>query len=989
MSLLDGYSYPLDDPYARDLHDKLAQVYKPNEAESLARQVAGLPVWKVNFSGSPYDVWRSLLPVAAQNGKLRELARVIMEDSQSLAVRDLLRQLMEDVPKPLPAGLDLYSLGMLPSQRAFIDRLPLRSHLREFSDPDGARVLLVNGASGFGKSHSWHLISYVSDRVGAYEAHRFSLANWTGSQQSATQVMAEITEELGWPRADVDVAAQPDTEVRLLVNKFKNCTRNLPRPICLVFDGYTSRTADEWARRFVIGIAAAANEDQSCDARVVLLEVEAPLPDELARDALRENLHSGRLDDLLEFFKATAAAAGERADEEAMRALIETVLGPPPHPTEFPLHVIGPRAAKVAGAAFRQAMKNGPALVTAGEIQRRLENIRDSLATPPPVMVSEPRWRLRASAVLRSFFKAGELAVHTLGVRGNVTDDDLQLFIQLDCEAVNSVRGTGWQLFPAIRHETVKHLGGDIDRLLETMRGVAADDADLGRMMAESYLRGEAPAVEEQTSDQLAGSLLAIDWLSGTDVRLPTESALRSQLQLSVLVEPLRFVVDGPVVGRTDELAQLAKYVDLPNERRRYPLVIYGPGGMGKSTLVARFLLDRSASSQTPRFPFTYLTFDRAELLPQRPLGLLAEMLRQLSLQHPDFAARTGRTIAALEQTQRSVVGSQQEQSKGRSSSRGSLLRRERDERQLVERFASIVNSIGAEAVLCVLDTFERAQRQGFAAVDRLWEILDAAASAVPSLRILIAGRAGITGHPIEELPLTGLRPGFAVQYLRTRVGDLNIDESLLKAIAKRVGGNPLSLRLVADLMCREIGTLHTAAGRRRFLFSLKGDQIQGMLYRRVLDHIDDPDVRALAIPGLALRRITTKVIEEVLAPACGLGTISVRRADELFGKLRKETSLVADDGDVLIHRSDVRQDVLPLLQSEDPAGVASIHRRAIHFYSKRDSVVDRTEELYHRLALGQATKTLDRRWNDEAGARLDAALDELHGPARCIWPRD
>ena len=68
---------------------------------------------------------------------------------------------------------------------------------------------------------------------------------------------------------------------------------------------------------------------------------------------------------------------------------------------------------------------------------------------------------------------------------------------------------------------------------------------------------------------------------------------------------------------------------------------------------------------------------------------------------------------------------------------------------------------------------------------------------------------------------------------------------------------------------------------------------------------------------------------------------------------------------------------------------MASIHRRAIHFYSKRDSVVDRTEELYHRLALGQATKTLDRRWNDEAGARLDAALDELHGPARCIWPRD
>ena len=295
-----------------------------------------------------------------------------------------------------------------------------------------------------------------------------------------------------------------------------------------------------------------------------------------------------------------------------------------------------------------------------------------------------------------------------------------------------------------------------------------------------------------------------------------------------------------------------------------------------------------------------------------------------------------------------------------------------------MDQFARVVNSIGAESVLCVLDTFERAQRQGFAAVDRLWEILDDARASVPCLRIVIAGRAEITGYPIEEAPLTGLEPALAVQYLRARMRPGDVDESLLEAIAKRVGGNPLSLRLVADLMGRQAGTLHTAVGRRRFLLSLEGDQIQGVLYRRVLDHIDDDEVRALAIPGLALRRITTKVIEEVLAPACHLGPIGNRRARELFAKLRRETSLVADEGDVLIHRADVRQDVLPLLRSEDPAGVASIHRYAVRFYSRRDSVADRTEELYHRLALGQATSTLDRRWDDEAGARLDAALDEL-----------
>ena len=86
----------------------------------------------------------------------------------------------------------------------------------------------------------------------------------------------------------------------------------------------------------------------------------------------------------------------------------------------------------------------------------------DSLAAPPPVAVGEPRWRLRAAAVLRAFFKAADLAEHAQGAIDGISDDDLQSFVQLDCEPVNSARGTGWQLLPAVRYETVRHLGGDI-----------------------------------------------------------------------------------------------------------------------------------------------------------------------------------------------------------------------------------------------------------------------------------------------------------------------------------------------------------------------------------------------------------------------------------------------------------------------------------------------------------------------------------------------
>ena len=164
MGLLDETSYSFSDLDGRELFDTLVDLYRADRAESLALR-AGVPVTTINFRTSAVDAWQNLLPVAARNGKLRALAAVIMADAESVAVRALLQRLIDDVPRPLPAGLDQYSLGLLPPRRAFINRLPLRAHLRELSDPDGARVLLVQGAPGLGKSHSWYLISYVGDRV--------------------------------------------------------------------------------------------------------------------------------------------------------------------------------------------------------------------------------------------------------------------------------------------------------------------------------------------------------------------------------------------------------------------------------------------------------------------------------------------------------------------------------------------------------------------------------------------------------------------------------------------------------------------------------------------------------------------------------------------------------------------------------------------------------------------------------------------------------
>jgi hypothetical protein len=146
------------------------------------------------------------------------------------------------------------------------------------------------------------------------------------------------------------------------------------------------------------------------------------------------------------------------------------------------------------------------------------------------------------------------------------------------------------------------------------------------------------------------------------DGGIVTEAAaaqLDGAIQLAELLEPLRFLIRwDPVkktdafIGRTAELRELRKFVDvlksegfLESVQRKYSrlvedesraLVMSGIGGVGKSTLVAKFLVDHAAD-QVPasRLVFSYLDFDRAAISGAQPATLLLELLRHLACQLP------------------------------------------------------------------------------------------------------------------------------------------------------------------------------------------------------------------------------------------------------------------------------------------------------------------------------------------------------------------
>ena len=111
----------------------------------------------------------------------------------------------------------------------------------------------------------------------------------------------------------------------------------------------------------------------------------------------------------------------------------------------------------------------------------------------------------------------------------------------------------------------------------------------------------------------------------------------------------MRLLVGPWFQGRADVLGRLHDYTDIlpPGSRleairlrlRQFqslldnPLVLHGPGGVEKSTVLAKFILDHSDSDD--RVPFVYIDFDRPGTLPQEPLTLLVEALRQLGAQYP------------------------------------------------------------------------------------------------------------------------------------------------------------------------------------------------------------------------------------------------------------------------------------------------------------------------------------------------------------------
>jgi hypothetical protein len=599
-----------------------------------------------------------------------------------------------------------------------------------------------------------------------------------------------------------------------------------------------------------------------------------------------------------------------------------------------------------------------------------------------------------------------------------------------DCTARASRTGMSWQLREDVRGTALASLGSRDEAMRYLAPNLAGLAPNATATLAAALLRGEPPRLDHLDERTLGRLREAVSWLrrvpGGTG--LVHEGDIDARLERCRLLGPLRALLAESFEGRVVELDRLREHIGLlPPEtwsgllgktgraaadlvggrQEEEVLVVHGPGGIGKSTLIAKSLLDHIDHLEhlhdpvARELPFAYVDAERATVSLHEPLSLVAEMARQLAVQYPSHGdrlrglsarARAGsRVHRELTEAVEDLRGVPTARTLGRDASSDHFANALADEgeaiRELGMVLAEAVHGTATPPYVVVLDSFEEAQYRASPALGRMWSMFFALRAAYPRTRVIVAGRAPVPhpagpSSPLPTLELAELDRTAATDFLVAR----GVGPELASTITGRTGGNPLTLQLAARVAeaNRAAGKsdswiLELPARRRRFLAAVDDMLIQGMLYDRLLQHITSPDVRALAHPGLVLRRITPDLIRGVLAPHCDVDVPDDERARALFEELAREYDLVERIApDVLLHRPDVRRVMLKLLSRDKSSAVRAVEADAVAYYQRSDRPEDRAEELYHRLRLGGSLREVKARWMPEAGTALMGAESEL-----------
>lgn len=526
-------------------------------------------------------------------------------------------------------------------------------------------------------------------------------------------------------------------------------------------------------------------------------------------------------------------------------------------------------------------------------------------------------------------------------------------------------------LRPEIRRQALIRLGSRAAIAAQLALNPAPDHPTQRAFQA---LLDDPPAVAAllRSPDPVDLSALAeaVGWLEGIIDGLPDPAEVEARLARARLLAPLRRLVGQHFAGREDVLADIAQHLKQAPDGA--VLMLQGPGGVGKSTVLAKFILDAIETDPEPPTVMV-LNLDDPQMVIDDPFTLLQEAGRQLRIQHPELNERLDQVrdyIASLQRRSRSVDVLE-------SVSGGTV------EWTAVNDIArDIVGLIpGSQPVLLVIDTFEEAQTTGSSAVQRLMQLVSSLRAGNPRLSVIIAGRVEEPMAANRTLTLSALDPVSARAVLEKAAGIGPLPDDVADRIFAVARGNPLATHLAGKILAAEgADAFRRDADLARLIGQIRTEKVQAQLYGRVLGHIRDAEVRQLAYPGLILRRITPDILRQVLAEPCGVTIADDNEAHRLFALFAAEVALAEPEPGTgaLRYREDVRQAILDDLRADQPELAASIDQAAIAYYQTQAGAGARAEEIYHLLASGAPPDQIDQRWEHGVDPHLVRAVEEL-----------
>ncbi|MFE5298807.1 trypsin-like peptidase domain-containing protein [Streptomyces sp. NPDC056632] len=982
--------------------------------------VTDLPLTPDREANARLIVGAARKDIAHQRRLLDALARLDALDrldaadavGRGMEVRALLGRLRED-EQARQAALDPFEAVVLRhGTEVFIDRAELRETLRRFVTDAELSVLVVDGEPDSGRSYTYRLIRHLGQHTG-FRPVRVTLSRTS----TAARLVGRLAEFVSGPETDGfplnptqlnDPLPSLDDAVHRIVARATAAEDRF----WLVLDECDALdpNSDVWdcIGKLALAIYEHTPVREETVPRLVLLGYSTAmhqLPYDIRKSECRDTARPAGPDELRDFFVRFFAEAATRTAGPA---------GPPPPGLVETTVTEVLRAVEAADpadshmrrvcTAVEETVRLYQGLAPGEDFGDRLRALRSPAPPVVPVM-PELRRAYREAACLLDAFDPARLRLP--GEREPSGKAVLELVE--DCTALaGPQRSVRWVLAPEVRATALKGLGSP-----EAARAALAANAEglpegpgvarAGLALLSGVPVGPADLANADV-EELSDLLQAVLWLEqvpGTAGLLPAVGDIQRRLERARLLQPLRLLVRDTFHGRLRELDALRSYLALPSEPAEPPVLLHGIGGIGKSTLIARFLLDSLREAAPDGFPFAYIDFERPTLSIHEPTTVIAESARQLGIQYPEhreafdaLADRCGETADEQRGELREIDDlsrlSATRATIGRDYSAGFHAQASAREQDLARELAALV----AEAVatppgemepplVIALDSFEEAQYRGSPIISRMWAVWTALRAEYPRLRWVVAGRAPID-HPARVLnprtmELSELDEQASVDLLMSCGVD---DETVARSLHAQVGGHPLSLKLAARTAVSLGGEsdslgelLRSLTSRRRLHSSVDQMLIQGTLYDRILKHIADPAVRALVQAGLALRIITPGLVRDVLAGPAGLGELSTASAGRLFGQLVSRLDLMESAGPQAIrHRPDLRSIMLRLSDGARTDLMRAVDTRAVAYYADRDTVRDRAEEIYHRLRLGENPRTVEARWLAGVEAHLAGA---------------